>query len=420
MLKNDTMIQVEIISIGDELLIGQTINTNASWMGQQLADKGIKVNYVQTISDTAVAISDALHLAISRSNVVLITGGLGPTKDDITKHTLAEFFRTGLRMDDAVLKHVTDFFTKRNRPMLEVNRQQALVPENAQVLFNEVGTAPGMWFEHEGAIVVSMPGVPYEMKYLFETHIIPRLRTRFEFNEMVHKTALTQGIGESFLAQQLEDWENELRAEGMELAYLPSPGMVKLRITSKNADAIQRIDAYFNRLSEMLPIHMYGFGEVTLAQVVGELLRERNQQIGTVESCTGGKLASQLVSISGASDYFQGSLLTYSNRLKHQLAKVKQETLEQFGAVSEETVLEMAQGGKEVLGVDWCISVSGIAGPTGGTEEKPVGTVWVGISGPNVLKAWRFSFGEHRDRTMEMTCLTALNLLRCELLGLNN
>lgn len=420
MLKNNTMIAVEIISIGDELLIGQTINTNASWMGQELAYLGIKVNYVQTISDSARVIQEALDLALGRSNVVLITGGLGPTKDDITKHTLADYFHSEMVMNEQVLAHVTGFFEKRNRPMLEVNTLQALVPEKCEVLFNQVGTAPGMWFEQDEKIVVSMPGVPYEMKYLFTQEVLPRLNKLYTFQGMVQKTALTQGIGESFLADSLSDWEDRIRAEGMELAYLPSPGQVKLRITSRKEDGKERINAFMEELQHRIPKFVFGFENDTLPLVLGALLRDQGQTVGTVESCTGGRLASHLVSVAGSSDYFQGGLLTYSNVLKQQLAGVNEATLFAHGAVSEETVKEMAKGGRITLGLDWCLSTSGIAGPGGGSEEKPVGTVWIGLAGPGIERAWSFSFGDNRGRTIEMTCLTAMNLLRCELLGLNN
>lgn len=414
------MIRAELISIGDELLIGQTINTNASWMGSELAALGVKVNNVQTISDNVASITASIDLALSRSNVVLITGGLGPTKDDITKHTLASYFDSNMVMNEAVLQHVTNFFQKRNRPMLEVNTLQALVPEKCTVLFNEVGTAPGMLFEQEGKIVVSMPGVPYEMKYLFLNHVVPLIQSRFNLETLYQQTAMTQGIGESFLADTLQDWENEIRSLGMELAYLPSPGMVKLRVTARNKESSQRIPSFMQALAERLPKHVYSLEEKSIAAVVGELLRNSKQTLGTVESCTGGRLASTIVNVSGASDYFQGSFLTYSNALKVKLVHVNPDTLINFGAVSEETVIEMAEGGRRELGVDWCLSTSGIAGPTGGTIEKPVGTVWIGLAGKNVSKAWSFQFGDNRDRTMEMTCLTALNLLRCELLELNS
>lgn len=412
------MINVEIISIGDELLIGQTINTNASWMGAQLASNGIKVSHVVTISDTWEAITTALEDAYKRSRVVLITGGLGPTKDDITKQVLCSYFDTKLVLDEKVLNHVESFFIKRNRPMLEVNKLQAMVPEVCEVLFNEQGTAPGMWFEKEGVIFVSMPGVPYEMKYLVGTYVIPRLIERFPVKKLIQKTYLTQGIGESFLADKLNDWENQLRNEGLDLAYLPSPGMVKLRVSSSSGNQ-SRVAFYGEELKRMLPVYIYGEEDDSLSEVVGKLLKDRGETVGTVESCTGGSIMASLTSISGSSDYVLGGLITYSNDLKMKLAGVHAQTLEDFGAVSEETVIEMAAGGKKELGVDWCISVSGIAGPLGGSDEKPVGTVWIAIDGPNGKISRKFLFGTDRQRTVQMTVLTALNLLRCEILGIN-
>nr|WP_294860690.1 competence/damage-inducible protein A [uncultured Fluviicola sp.] len=412
------MINVEIISIGDELLIGQTINTNASWMGAQLASNGIKVSHVVTISDTREAITTALEDAYQRSRVVLITGGLGPTKDDITKQVLCSYFNTKLVLDEQVLNHVESFFIKRNRPMLEVNKLQAMVPEVCEVLFNEQGTAPGMWFEKEGVIFVSMPGVPYEMKYLVETHVIPRLVERFPVKKLIQKTYLTQGIGESFLADRLSDWENRLREEGLDLAYLPSPGMVKLRVSSSSGNQ-SRVAFYGEELKSMIPVYLYGEEEESLPEVVGKLLQGKGGTVGTVESCTGGSIMASLTSISGASNYVLGGLITYSNDLKMKLADVSSRTLEDFGAVSEEVVLEMAAGGKKTLGVDWCISVSGVAGPLGGSDEKPVGTVWIAIDGPKGKISRKFLFGTDRQRTVQMTVLTALNLLRCEILGIN-
>lgn len=412
------MINVEIISIGDELLIGQTINTNASWMGAQLASNGIKVSHVVTISDTWEAITTALEDAYKRSKVVLITGGLGPTKDDITKQVLCSYFNTKLVLDENVLNHVESFFIKRNRPMLEVNKLQAMVPDACEVLFNEQGTAPGMWFEKEGVIFVSMPGVPYEMKYLVEAHVIPRLVKQFPVKKLIQKTYLTQGIGESFLADKLSDWENQLREEELDLAYLPSPGMVKLRISSSSGNQ-SRVTFYGEELKRMIPVYLYGEEEESLPEVVGKLLQSKGETVGTVESCTGGSIMASLTSISGSSNYVLGGLITYSNDLKMKLADVGSGTLEDFGAVSEEVVLEMAAGGKKILGVDWSISVSGIAGPLGGSDEKPVGTVWIAIDGPKGKVSRKFLFGTDRQRTVQMTVLTALNLLRCEILGIN-
>lgn len=412
------MINVEIISIGDELLIGQTINTNASWMGSRLALEGMKVSYVATISDTWEAITGALTEAHKRSQVVLITGGLGPTKDDITKQVLCAYFDTKLVLDQKVLDHVESFFIKRNRPMLEVNKMQAMVPEACEVLFNEQGTAPGMLFEKEDTLFVSMPGVPYEMKYLMEAHVIPRLTNKYPLRKLIQRTYLTQGIGESFLAEKISDWENQLRSEGLDLAYLPSPGMVKLRISSASGDQT-RVTSYGEKLKKMIPGYLFGEEEDTLPEVVGKLLLQKEATVGTVESCTGGSIMAAMTSVSGSSSYVLGGFITYSNDLKMKLAGVSGQTLEDFGAVSEETVLEMAAGGKKALDVDWCISVSGIAGPLGGSDEKPVGTVWIAIDGPERKVSRKFLFGTDRQGTVQMTVLTALNLLRCEILGIN-
>lgn len=412
------MDSVEIISIGDELLIGQTVNTNASWMGELLAASGMKVSMCVTISDSWDAIYNALEQASKRSKVVLITGGLGPTKDDITKQVLCNFFQTELVLDSQVLKHVESFFSRRNRPMLEVNKMQAMVPQSCKVLFNDMGTAPGMWFEQDGVVFVSMPGVPYEMHFLMEHRVLPELQSRFPLRKLVQKTLLTQGIGESFLADRIADWENSLRNDGLDLAYLPSPGMVKLRITSLvgNESLVQQ---YSETLHQLLPEHVFGEENQGLSEVVGKLLLDRKQTLGTVESCTGGSISAEITRVSGSSAYFSGSFVTYSNEMKKELVGVNWETLSNFGAVSEEVVCEMALGGKQRLGVDWAIAVSGVAGPTGGSDEKPVGTVWIAIAGPEGVEARRFQFGDNRGRTVQMTVLTALNLLRCKILRIN-
>lgn len=413
------MTEAEIISIGDELLIGQTVNTNATWIGQELAACGIRVVHTATITDERHAIVAAFDAAFERADLILVTGGLGPTKDDITKHVLCEYFETKLVMNEAVLEHVTSFFVRRNRPMLEVNRQQAALPEACDVLFNREGTASGMWFEKNGKVLISMPGVPYEMKSIFQLEALPRIKRYFETVDLYHRTILTQGIGESFLADKMTDWENNLRADKLGLAYLPSPGMVKLRLTSyTGAEKAQLIDGYVAELYDRFPQFVYGEGDVTLADVVGELLRERNQTVGTVESCTGGAIAGMLTSVSGSSDYVQGGLITYSNALKTGLADVDPETIATFGAVSQEVVEQMAAGGRKKLNVDWCIAVTGVAGPTGGTESKPVGMVWIALAGPEGVTSREFHFGDHRGRNVQMTVLSALNYLRCALKGI--
>lgn len=413
------MTEAEIISIGDELLIGQTVNTNATWLGQELALCGIRVIHTATITDERHAIIAAFDAAFQRADVILVTGGLGPTKDDITKHVLCEYFDTKLVINETVLEHVTSFFVRRNRPMLEVNRLQAALPESCDVLFNREGTASGMWFEKNGKVLISMPGVPYEMKSIFRMEALPRIKDYFETVDLYHRTVLTQGIGESFLADKMAAWEDSLRADGLGLAYLPSPGMVKLRLTSyTGAEKAALIDGYVAELYAALPQFVYGEGEISLSEVVGELLRERSQTVGTVESCTGGGIARMLTSISGSSDYVLGGLVTYSNESKTTLAGVDPAQIERTGAVSQEVAEQMAAGGRERLDVDWCIAVTGVAGPGGGTEAKPVGLVWLALAGPEGVTSRQFQFGDNRERNVQMTILSALNYLRCALKGI--
>ena len=407
---------VELLSIGDELLIGQTVNTNASWIGQEMSLIGARIIRTTVISDTTDAIINALEAIDEKTDCIIITGGLGPTKDDITKHTLCSFFNTSLEVHLPTLKKIEDYFLKRNRPMLETNIQQAELPLNCVILNNSYGTASGMWFEEKRKIFISLPGVPYEMKGIITEEVIPRLKEKFTLNSIYHKTALTQGIGESFLAQKIDAWENSLHARNLNLAYLPSPGIVKLRITSYRGEQDKEtIDAYFDELKKLIPESIFGFENDSLPKVIGRLLLEKKLSIGTVESCSSGLLASQICSVSGASDYYMGSLLTYSNELKNKLADVSQETLQKYGAVSEEAVKEMAIGGRKKLGVDCCISTSGIAGPTGGTAEKPVGLVWIAIALPTKTLVRKFQFGDNRERTIQMTVSSALNYLRYEL-----
>lgn len=411
--------RAEIISIGDELLIGQTINTNASWLGQECSRLGIRIVQVTTISDEKQLIKEAVDAAFTRSDLVLVTGGLGPTKDDITKHTLCEYFNTELEIHIPTLQRIEAFFASRNRPMLEVNIRQAELPKACTILENRNGTAAGMWFELKGKILISMPGVPYEMKGIMTEEVFPRLQQKFELKALYHKTILTQGIGESFLAEQIAGWENEVRDKGLGLAYLPSPGMVKLRLTSYEGESrSNEIDSYFDQLIARFPHYVFGRGDDTLQKVLGQVLRVKGLTIGTVESCTGGALAQQIVSVPGASDYFQGSLLTYSNELKNKLVKVDAKDLKDHGAVSSEVVEQMAKNGREILGVDVCVSTSGIAGPDGGTDEKPLGLVWIGISTADRIVSKCFRFGDNRERNIQMTVLTALNLVRCEILGI--
>jgi len=344
---------------------------------------------------------------------------LGPTKDDITKYTLCEYFDSELEIHIPTLQRIEAFFSKRNRPMLDVNIRQAELPKKCTILENVNGTAAGMWFEKDGKILISMPGVPYEMKGIMMDQAFPRLQEKFALNAFYHRTLMTQGIGESFLADQVQEWENEVREKGLGLAYLPSPGMVKLRLTSYEGESREEeIDAYFMQLDERFPNYVYGKEAESIQLVLGRLLRDKKMTICTVESCTGGSLAQTLVSVAGASDYFKGSFLTYTNELKNRLVDVSKYDLDTVGAVSREVVDQMAKNGREKLGVDICISTSGVAGPDGGTEELPVGTIWIGISTKDKVIAKKFQFGDHRERNIQMTVLTALNLVRCEILGI--
>ena len=410
--------KVELISIGDELLIGQTINTNASWLGQELSLLGCKIIKGVTISDTKDAITGALDEIQNTTQLCIITGGLGPTNDDITKYTLASYFDMELEMNEEIKLKIQQYVQKRNRPMLSVNEDQALMPKGALVLNNNYGTAAGILIEKNNQIFVSLPGVPYEMKGIVLEELIPYLKNRFELKGKGYKTALTQGIGESFLAEKIKTWEEDLTKNNFSLAYLPSPGFVKLRITAQNdQEGLDEINTYFKRLEQLIPEALFGYNEDTLPKVIGAKLKEKNLSIGTVESCTGGMLAAQISSVSGASEYFMGSLLTYSNEMKRKLAAVEPGLIEEFGAVSQEVACAMAEGGREKLNVSICIATTGIAGPTGGTDTKPVGLVWIAIATPSRTISKSFQYGDQRDRNIQMAVASALNLLRYEVLS---
>ena len=403
----------ELISIGDELLIGQTVNTNASWLGEQLSLAGIPVMKVITIQDEREAILNAIEQGFINSDLIIMTGGLGPTQDDITKQVLCEYFETGLVINERVLEQVRQFFEQRKRPMLEVNRLQAAVPESCIVVENRNGTAPGMGFERAGKILISLPGVPYEMKSIMKEGLLDRIAAHFQTSSIYYQTICTTGIGESFLAERIKDWESRVRSEGFGLAYLPSPGLLKLRITSDGGIKDQeKIQLYFKELEEQYPEYVFGYGEDTLSEVTGKLLLEHNKTVGTVESCTGGGLGAELVKTAGSSAYFKGGLITYTNELKHQLAGVKSETLKIYDAVSEETVKEMAIGGLKVLETDYCIATSGFVGPSGGNERYGVGTVWISVAFGDSCITRKLNFGSDRENNIQMSIFAALNLLR--------
>lgn len=412
--------RAEILTIGDEILIGQITNTNSVWIAQKLNLMGIKVVHMASVSDDKDAILKAFSDAQQRAEFVFVTGGLGPTKDDITKKLFAQYFNTILELDEKVLAHVKSFFDKRGREMNEANRQQALIPKGCTVIHNQSGTAPGMWFKKENTVFVSMPGVPYEMKDMMTNIILPKINTEYKLQHIYHKTVLTQGLGESFLAEKIEKWEDNLAAKNIKLAYLPQPGMVRLRLTTSGNDfeEIKKVvEKEIGILKILIKEYIFGFeeyGEETpsLEKIVSELLRERKKKIALAESCTGGYISSLFTGIAGSSDIFNGAVVPYHNNIKHELLQVDNSVFEQHGAVSKECVLQMAEHAKLKFHSDYSIATSGIAGPAGGTPEKPVGTVWIAVSSPEKTLAMKFIFGDDRQRNIKMTAATALNMLR--------
>lgn len=402
----------DIITIGDEILIGQTIDTNSAWLGALLQKEGIDVNQISSIRDTEEHITTALNEASERSKIVLITGGLGPTQDDVTKQTLAKYFDSDMVRNQEVLGMIENYFESRGREMLEVNRQQADVPEVCEVIINQNGTAPGMWFEKDGVVFVSMPGVPYEMKGLMRDSVMDKLKSRFKLPELYHRTVLTIGVGESYLAEMIRDWESSLRKEGLFLAYLPSPGIVKLRISAKDkVGAKKLVDEKIESLKAIIPHLIYGYDKDTHAALVGEMLKEKGATLATAESCTGGYVAHQITSVSGSSNYYEGSVIAYSYEVKSKVLGVSKETLFLEGAVSESVVVQMAQGVRQHLDADYSIALSGIAGPDGGTDEKPVGTVWIAVAGPNQVISKRFRFTNNRERNIHLSSLFGMDML---------
>jgi nicotinamide-nucleotide amidase len=414
----------EIINIGDELLIGQVINTNAAWMAEQLSLAGFRTDQVTVVRDNADHILEALAGAERRAAIVLLSGGIGPTLDDITKHTLCDFFNTRLVFDEAAYRDVERLFARRGMPVTALNRMQAELPENCTAIPNRLGTARGMWFEKERSgggktIFVSMPGVPYEMKEMMTSHIIPRLQAIFRPPYIRHRTLLTQGIGESFLAALIEPWEKALPGD-IRLAYLPQPGIVRLRLSGEGGEEKiirKRIDEQLAGLERLIPEYFYGYDDDTMERVVGRLLQERGATLATAESCTGGAIARMITGVPGCSAWFKGSVVAYANDIKEKTLGVRSLTLAAHGAVSEEAVREMVAGVKERFGADYAIATSGIAGPDGGTPEKPVGTAWIAIAAPDGISARHYIFGEGRENNIRRTSLQALSLLRKKLLG---
>lgn len=406
----------EIITIGDEILIGQIVDTNSAFIAQQLNAIGLRVKQISSVSDDREHILTALAEAKSRTDVIIITGGLGPTKDDITKKTLAEYFGVNLIENKDALANVEAIFLRIRGTltnMLDINRQQALVPENCEVILNKNGTAPGMWFNADGKIYMSMPGVPHEMMYMMKDSVIPKLKATLKLPAIVHKTILTSGEGESYLAKRIEDIEDELPPY-IKLAYLPKLGQVRLRLSGYGKDeaALKReVDAFADKIVERVSNVVIAQEDITLEKAILDKMEAAGLTLSVAESCTGGYISHLITQHPGSSRVFLGGGVTYSNELKGSLLGVKPETLEQHGAVSGETVTEMVEGAVKHFGSDYAIAVTGIAGPDGGTEEKPVGTVWIGVSNGIKTQIKKFTFGNKRVQNIERSAISALCML---------
>ncbi|MFK7796188.1 MAG: competence/damage-inducible protein A [Aureispira sp.] len=409
-----------IINIGDEILIGQIVNTNASWMADQLNQSGIAVQQVVVIADTEEAIRTAVDNALGQTDLVLVTGGLGPTKDDVTKKTLADYFEMELAYHEPSFKNIQQLFAQFGRVADERYKVQAEMPTGATIIINKVGTASGMWFERDGQIVVSMPGVPREVHYLLQQEILPRLLRQYHFPTILHHTLHTTGKGETDLAEILQEFEESLPAN-IKLAYLPNSalGFVRLRLSAYGEDAMvleSQLEHYVSELAPLLGTLIFGENGDTIEQAVGKVLLQKGYTLGTAESCTGGNIAHKITSVPGSSAYYEGSVVAYSNKIKQEMLGVQTATLEEHGAVSEEVVIQMARGTQELMQVDCAIAVSGVAGPTGGSPEKPVGTIWVAIATGEELYTKRLQLGKDRLQNIERTTTIALNLLRLFLL----
>lgn len=405
----------EIITIGDEILIGQIVDTNSQWIGQELNKIGVSVYQISSIQDERNHILNALKEAESRADIVIVTGGLGPTKDDITKKTVAEYFNDNDIVEyPEVIENIKALFKKVNHPFNEAQRYQAQLPSKAELLTNRFGTAPGMWFYENGTVFVSLPGVPYEMKGLITYEVLPRIQQKFKLPFILHKTILTVGTGESVIAGRIEAWENDL-PKHIKLAYLPSFGKVRLRISAKgtNKEILEEeVTKRVTDLNSLISDIIVGYDdEASLEQRVGELLKKTNKTLSTAESLTGGKIASELVSIPGSSAYYKGSFITYTAELKEQLLGVSKKTIEKNTVVSKEVALEMAKGCFEKLKTDYAIAVTGNAGPTTDHNDKSVGLVYIAIATKNGTEVQEFNFGQPREKVINRTVTKALELL---------
>jgi len=408
-------VKVEIITIGDEILIGQIVDTNSAWIATELNKAGFELAQITSVHDETEHIVESLNMALKRADVVLFTGGIGPTNDDITKQTLCAYFGSKLVFDESVLENIHRLFiTRPNFIMNDLTRAQAMVPENCTVIQNPVGTAPVTWFEKDGKVIVSMPGVPYEMKQAMSSEIIPRLQSHFNTPVILHKTVQVYGFPESTLALKIADWENEL-PEFISLAYLPNSGIIKLRLSGLSDDVLGlefSMNQQVDKLSQLLGNAIVATEDIPIEQLVGNILTSQGKMVATAESCTGGNIARSFTSISGSSRFFKGSLVAYSNDLKTDILHVSKADLEINGAVSRQVVEQMAEGARKLLKSDVAIATSGIAGPTGGTKEKPVGTVWIAVCSESRMISREFHFGPLREQNVLRATQASILMLK--------
>ncbi len=405
-----------IIIIGDEILIGQVVDINSSWISREMNKIGFRTETVITVGDDGKSISDAIDRCLEVADVVFMTGGLGPTKDDITKKVICEKFGTELVLNEQVLANVAEMLGRRGIAMTENNRGQALVPATATVINNAVGTAPGIMMERNGKLLFSMPGVPFEMRYLMEHEIIPLIKKHYNLKPVFHKTLLLTGIAESILAEKISDWEDSL-AKNVRLAYLPAYSSIRLRLSVYEPDDTTEsyIDSKVEELKRIVPENIIAYEDIKLEELVGKLLKDRHCTVATAESCTGGKVASLITSVSGSSEYYKGSVVSYCNEVKADVLGVSRADLEKYGAVSSTVAEQMASGVRRLLKTDYAVATTGIAGPTGGSDEKPVGTVWIAVATPTKVVSRKYVFGKDRSINIERFAASALSMLIVEM-----
>lgn len=409
-----------ILTIGTEILIGQVIDTNSAWIANELNQIGVSIQTIISISDSGDEIKSTVEQLLNKYDLVLVTGGLGPTSDDITTQVLCSLFNSKLVIHEPTLQHIESIFAKRNLPLTELNRNQALVPECCEVLFNSNGTAPGMWFIKSSSILVAMPGVPFEMKGIMEQHVIPKLAALRKGSVIVHKTIQTFGLPESFLAEKLEEWERDMPSS-ISIAYLPSPTSIRIRLSSVGTNKVEIekvIDQQVQKLMAIIPEYVFGFNDDSLASVVGVQLIKYGKSLSLAESCTGGTISQLITQISGSSTYYKGGVVAYSNEIKVNILNVDNALIVEHGAVSHQVVEAMANGVRAKFNTDYSIATSGIAGPTGATPGKPVGLVWIAVSTPDGTISKSFTFSNDRERNIIRSSVTALNMLRMELVKL--